>query len=106
MAAAAAFVAFAAAQPAPKVFELILVGGAVAGPDTLKVKRGDRVELRWSSDRSIVLHLHGYNIERTAAPRAPAAMAFEAKLAGRFPVSEHRHGSARHRAILYLEVHP
>jgi hypothetical protein len=32
-------------------------------------------------------------------------MAFEAKIAGRFPVSEHR-GSGHHRAILYLEVLP
>lgn len=70
------------------------------------MKRGERVELRWKSDRPIALHLHGYDIERNAAPQAPAVMAFEAKIAGRFPVSEHTHGPGHDRAILYLEVHP
>lgn len=88
------------------MFEVALVKGRAAEVDTLRVKRGERVELRWSSDRAIVLHLHGYDIERKAAPQAPAVMAFEARLAGRFPVSEHSHGAGRHRAILYLEVHP
>ena len=95
----------ATAQPAAKVFELLLVKGRVTGEETLRVKRGERVELRWKSDRPIALHLHGYDIERSAAPQAPAVMAFEATIAGRFPVSEHG-GSGHHRAILYLEVLP
>ena len=70
------------------------------------MKQGDRVELRWKSDRPIALHLHGYDIERKAAPQAPAVMVFEAKIAGRFPVSEHTHGPGHHRAILHLEVLP
>ena len=78
----------------------------MTGEETLRVKRGERVELRWKSDRPIALHLHGYDIERSAAPQAPAVMAFEAKIAGRFPVSEHTHGAGHHRAILYLEVLP
>jgi hypothetical protein len=32
-------------------------------------------------------------------------MSLKARLAGRFPVSEHREG-ARERTILYIEVHP
>jgi hypothetical protein len=94
------------AADAAKVFELAVADGRVAGSDTLRVKRGDRVELRWSSDRRIALHLHGYDIERSVAPGAPAAMAFTANLAGRFPVSEHRRGAKHERALLYLEVHP
>lgn len=96
----------AAAQPAAKVFELLLVKGRVTGEETLRVKRGERVELRWKSDRPIELHLHGYDLEAKAAPQAPATMAFEAKIAGRFPVTEHTHGPGHHRAIVYLEVHP
>jgi hypothetical protein len=96
-----------AAQGAAKVFELLLVKGrAPSGEETLRVKRGDRVELRFKSDRPIVLHLHGYDIERKATPQAPAVIAFDAKIAGRFPVSEHTHGAGHHRAIVYLEVHP
>jgi len=96
----------AAAQPAAKVFELLLVQGRITGEGTLRVKRGERVELRWTSDRPIELHLHGYDLEAKAAPQAPATMAFEAKITGRFPVTEHTHGPGHHRAIVYLEVHP
>ena len=101
------FIAFAgavaAAAPA-KVFELTVVAGRSS--ETLKVKRGERVELRWKSDRRVTLHLHGYDLERTVAPRAPAVMAFKADIAGRFPVSEHGHGGRHGRTVLYLEVHP
>jgi hypothetical protein len=96
----------AAAQPAAaKVLDILLVKGRASGEETLRVKRGERVELRFNSDRPIMLHLHGYDIERKAAPKMPAVMAFEARIAGRFPVSEHG-GSGHHRAIVYLEVHP
>jgi hypothetical protein len=70
------------------------------------VRKGESVQLRWSSDRRIVLHLHAYDIERTVAPGAPAAMDFKADIAGRFPITEHRHDARHHRAVLYLEVHP
>jgi len=106
--AALAMVAGAAAQQGtPKVFELSLVKGRLAdASDTVRVRKGDRVELRWSSDRPISLHLHGYDIEKTVSPQAPVVMAFVAKLAGRFPVSEHSRGAGHHPAVLYLEVHP
>jgi FtsP/CotA-like multicopper oxidase with cupredoxin domain len=107
MAATAIATSTAAAQPAAgKVLDILLVKGRAAGEETLRVKRGERVELRFASDRPIMLHLHGYDIERKAAPQMPAVMAFEARIAGRFPVSEHAHGAGHHRAIVYLEVHP
>jgi hypothetical protein len=90
-----------------KIFDLALAAGGVArGYDTLRVQRGDEVELRWTSDRRITLHLHGYDIEAVVAPGAPAVMAFRAGIAGRFPVSEHGGGSRHERALLYLEVRP
>jgi hypothetical protein len=96
MAATAIATSSAAAQPAAgKVLDILLVKG-----------RGERVELRFTSDRPVMLHLHGYDIERKAAPQMPAVMAFEARIAGRFPVTEHTHGAGHHRAIVYLEVHP
>jgi FtsP/CotA-like multicopper oxidase with cupredoxin domain len=99
--------ACAAAQAGERAFELKLAGGKLAaGASTLRVAKGDKVELRWTSDRRIVLHLHGYDIEATVAPGAPASMAFTATLAGRFPVTEHAHGKGHHRAVLYHEVHP
>jgi hypothetical protein len=96
-----------AAAPERKAFELALVDGKLApAAGTVRVRKGDEVELKWSSDRRIVLHLHGYDLETTVTPQSPARMAFTASLAGRFPVSEHAHGKGHHRAVLYLEVHP
>lgn len=97
----------ALAQPPGKSFELALAGGRVAAErSTLRVKQGDKVELRWTSDRPIALHLHGYDLETKVAPQAPASMTFTASIAGRFPVTEHARGAHHHRAVLYLEVHP
>ena len=76
----------------------------------IRVKQGDAVKLRWSSDRSIALHLHGYDIERKIEPGAVAEMNFTARATGRFPVEEHRArsgGGHTHGApIVQLEVLP
>ncbi len=77
---------------------------------TVKVKEGDSIELRWTSDQPVHLHLHGYDIERTVKPGEPASMSFKGSVAGRFSVdkvkgeskSSHQHGGK----VLYLEVHP
>jgi hypothetical protein len=94
----------AALAAEPRAFDVAIKAGEPAR--TLRVKRGDDVELRWSSDRRIQLHLHGYDIERAVEPQAPTVMAFKASIAGRFPVSEHGHGARHGRTVLYLEVHP
>ena len=93
----------AAAEPA-RVFELDASVGPRAA--TIRVSRGDQVELRWKSEKRITLHLHGYDIERTVSPQAGATMVFEASIPGRFPVSEHGRGGRHGRTVLYLEVHP
>ena len=95
-----------AAAASPKSFSVELAGGRVKGEDTLKVRQGDQVQVRFSSDRPMVLHLHGYNITARVVPPAPAVMTFKATLAGRFPVHEHRQGAGHHRAVLFIEVHP
>lgn len=107
---AAAGVAHAALaeRPGEKAFNLSLRNGRLESKNnTLLVRRGERVELRFSTDRPIQLHLHGYDIEAGASPESPATISFTADIPGRFPVSEHAHGKAHHhRAVLYLEVHP
>jgi hypothetical protein len=96
-----------AAEPPSKVFELAIAKGRLdAARETVRVKKGDKVELRWTSDRRIALHLHGYDIATTVTPEAPAVMSFEARIAGRFPVSEHGERSRHERPLLYLEVLP
>jgi len=96
------------AQAPGKSFDLALADGRVPSErSTLRVKKGEKVELRWTSDRPIALHLHGYDLETKVAPQAPASMTFTASIAGRFPITEHARGGAHHhRAVLYLEVHP
>lgn len=90
-----------------RVLTLSIVNGAVAGAgDTVKVQQGNDLELRWSSDRPVELHLHGYDIEVKVSPQAPAVMSFKANIPGRFPVELHGQGPGHHRPVLYLEVYP
>ena len=93
------------AQPA-KEFDIALADGKPKSGQTLRVTKGDKVVLRWSSDRPIALHLHGYDLETSVPAKGTTMMSFTASIAGRFPVSEHAHGPGHHRAVLYLEVLP
>ena len=91
-----------------KVIALSLVKGNVrdVADNTVRVKEGDDVELRWTSDRPVTLHLHGYEIDAQVSPGKPSSMSFKARFAGRFPVHEHAEGAANHRPVLYVEVYP
>jgi plastocyanin len=72
---------------------------------TIKVDEGDEVKLRWSADRTITAHLHGYDIEKRIGPGATVEMTFTANATGRFPVEIH--GAAGGEApIAYVEVYP
>jgi hypothetical protein len=103
---------FAAGHAAELTFELRIEKGKVAQAMRLvRVKQGDSVKLRWTSDRPIVLHLHGYDIERKVEPGMLAEMSFLARATGRFSVEEHKpdakgghsHGEA---ALVRIEVLP
>ena len=97
----------AIAAAAERPFDVVLVDGkASAAQRTLRVAKGDHVMLRWTSDRPIVLHLHGYDIEMSVPGKGGATMRFQAAIAGRFAVSEHGRGAGHHRAVLYVEVLP
>jgi FtsP/CotA-like multicopper oxidase with cupredoxin domain len=74
------------------------------GDKTIRVTQGDNVTLSWTADRTTVVHLHGYDLERTIEPSAPAEMSFAARLTGRFPVETH--ASRGHHVLLYVEVYP
>jgi hypothetical protein len=106
---AAPFFTTAQAQEA-KRFDLALKGGALPKEQqTVRVKQGDQIELRWTSDQPLRLHLHGYDIQIDVKPGEPAVTALKARTAGRFSVeklqqqkSGHQHGGK----VLYLEVYP
>jgi hypothetical protein len=99
------------ALAADVAFDLRLTGGQVPQRMRLiRVQQGDSVRLRWTSDRPVVLHLHGYDIERKVEPGSVAEMNFVAHAAGRFSVEEHKtdakggqHGEA---ALVRIEVRP
>jgi hypothetical protein len=105
-------VTIAAAQAPEVAFDLRIEKGRVAQDKRLiRVHQGDAVKLRWTTDRPIVLHLHGYDIETRAEPGRSAEMAFTARATGRFPIEEHKpdargghsHGEA---PLVRIEVYP
>ena len=59
----------------------------------IRVNEGDVVKLRWTSDQPLVLHLHGYDIEKRVAPGAVTEFVFTAYATGRFPVHTHEQGA-------------
>jgi hypothetical protein len=102
----------AALQGAELTFDLKIEKGKVAqNMRLIRVKQGDAVRLRWTTDRPIVLHLHGYDIEKKVDPGAVEEMAFEARATGRFPVEEH-HSNAKgghshsEAPLVRIEVRP
>jgi hypothetical protein len=104
-------IAVSGAKADELTFELRIERGHVpANRRLIRVKQGDVVKLRWSSDRSIALHLHGYDIERKIEPGVVAEMTFTARATGRFPVQEHQAASGgghTHGApIVQVEVLP
>jgi len=99
----------AAAVKADTTAALAIKNGNLVGSKVVRVKQGQTVELRWSSDEAVELHLHGYDIVAKPKPGAPAVMRFKAHATGRYPVTAHGHGHGDGHAentMLYLEVHP
>jgi len=75
----------------------------------IRVHEGDVVRLRWSSDRPLILHLHGYDIEKRIAPGAPAEFAFTANATGRFSIEIHGSGDGNGHGeapLAVIEVYP
>ena len=107
----AAGLAVTGAKADELTFELRIERGQLP-PDKrlIRVKQGDVVKLRWSSEKPIELHLHGYDIERKVEPGVVAEMTFTARATGRFPVAEHQARSGgvhTHGApIVQVEVLP
>ena len=106
--------AFAAALPAAAAeltFELKVERGRVAeNMRLIRVKQGDVVKLRWTSDQPLVVHLHGYDIEKRVAPGPAVEMTFTANATGRFPVHVHAQGASGRAhddaPLVNVEVYP
>ena len=100
-----AFVAVAAATAEPRLFDLELKDGRLrADQRLLRVRQGDDVTLKWTTDRPFTLHLHGYDLEAKLVPQTPVELRFTARATGRFPLEIH--GAGTERTVGHLEVHP
>ena len=70
------------------------------------------MNLRWTSDQPVVLHLHGYDIEKRVSPGAVPELAFIAYAAGRFPIHIHEQGAGasghahEDLSLAIVEVYP
>jgi hypothetical protein len=106
----AALIRAAVAQNAPRrVIEARIENRRVVAPDgAIRISEGDVIELRWTSDEAVDLHLHGYDLELHVRPDEPAAMVIEAYATGRFSITSHGWGEGGHGhdALTYLEVYP
>ena len=58
----------------------------------VRVKQGDVVHFRWSTDQPGELHIHGYDVERRVVPGSVTEVTITARATGRFPI--HLHGTA------------
>ena len=65
-----AFIAIGGAVAEPRLFDLALKDGRLPENQRLvRVRQGDEVTLKWTTDRPFTLHLHGYDLEAGSCPR-------------------------------------
>ena len=77
----------ASVRAAEVAFDLKIDNGKVPpNMRLIRVKQGDSVKLRWTTDRPIMLHLHGYDIEKKVDAGGSVSFAFPAKIGGVFEV--------------------
>ncbi len=105
-----ALVRAAFAQDGPqRAIDVRIKDRKVVEPDeAIRITEGELVELRWTSDEAVELHIHGYNVHVSVEPDEVARMVIEAHATGRFPITSHgwERGGGDHGALTYLEVYP
>lgn len=105
-------IAATTATAAELSFDLRIERGRVAeNMRVIRVKQGDKVKLRFTADQPVILHLHGYDIEKEIKPDAVGEIAFDAYATGRFSIQTHvpKRGSTGHAHVpplVRIEVHP
>jgi hypothetical protein len=82
--------ATAPSAPPPAADEIVVKGGKPeGGVQRVAVAKGDTVRLLVSSDGADEIHLHGYDITRSAGPGKPARFRFKADVEGVFEIESH-----------------
>ena len=96
----------------PRIFSITVSQGQVeANNRTIRVLQGDKIKMQWISDKSLILHLHGYDLTLNLLAGALGSIDVKAHATGRYPVAIHhanKHKKSAHHGgtVLYLEVHP
>ena len=92
----------------PPPTEIRLKGGEVqGGVAQIETKTGNTVRFVVISDARDDIHLHGYDVEKEAAPGKPARFVLEADLEGVFEIESHiAEDAGREPLIARLVVEP
>jgi hypothetical protein len=79
----------------------------VGGPAEITVKNGDVVRIVVAADAPDDIHLHGYDIEKPAAPGRPARFRVRANIEGSFEMESHvAEDAGRDPLVARLNVEP
>ena len=94
--------------PKPDVERIVIKDFEVqGGVRNIDVKKGDEVRIVVESDAPDEIHLHGYDIEKEAAPGKPANFRFKADIEGVFEMESHTNEDAgRPPLVAKLVVEP
>ena len=94
--------------PEPEVTRIRIRGGqVVGGPAEITVKNGDLVRIVVAADAPDDIHLHGYDIEKPAAPGQPARFRVKADIEGSFEMESHvAEDAGKDPLIARLNVEP
>ena len=93
------------AEPGPT--RISVKGGVIAGDvKSIRVAKGDTVRIVVTSDVPDEIHLHGYDIEKEAAPGKPARFNFKADAEGVFELESHAAEDAGNPLLARLLVGP
>ncbi len=91
----------------PHVIDLAVRDGVLPKDQRLiRVQQGEDVALRWTTDRPVTVHVHGYDVEVRVEVGRPTTMTIRARAAGRFPITTHPGVRGKEDVLGYLEVHP
>jgi hypothetical protein len=94
--------------PPPDIERIVIENFEVqGGVRNIDVKKGDDVRIVVESDAPDQIHLHGYDIEKEAAPGKPANFRFTADIEGVFEMESHTNEDAgRPPLVAKLVVEP
>lgn len=77
-------------------------GRPIGGPLEIRVKNGERIRFRVSSDSQDQVHVHGFNLEKAVVPGKSIRFSFSANIEGAFEVEMHGSGAI----VAEIQVRP